>query len=86
MILKVFAVYDSKVEAYMPPFFMSSRGQAMRSFGDTADDSSTQLFKHPEDFSLFELGEWVDNTGFFSLYDHPIPLGKALELRSKSLS
>lgn len=86
MILKIFAVYDSKAEAYMPPFFMTSRGQAMRSFGDTADDPSTQLHKHPLDFTLFELGDFDDVNATFILHDHPKPLGLASELRSKDVA
>lgn len=79
MILKVFCVYDSKVEAYMSPFFMHSRGQAIRSFTDTLADPSTQFSKHPGDFTLFELGEYDDSTAKFSMLNTPLSLGVASE-------
>lgn len=80
MIVKVFSVYDSKVEAYIQPFFMQSRGQAIRAFGDTAMDSSTNVGKHPADFTLFELGEFDDATARFDMHNTPVSLGVAVEL------
>lgn len=80
MIQKIFSVYDSKVEAYMAPFFMAARGQAIRAFVDTATDAASQLGKHPEDFTLFELGEYDDANASFSIHKTPISLGVALEL------
>lgn len=83
MIVKVFCVYDSKAEAYMSPFFMHSRGQALRAFGDTAQDSESQIGKHPEDFTLFELGEYDDDSASFHLLSTPHSLGVAIELIPK---
>ena len=83
MILKVFSVYDSKVEAYMTPFFMHSKGQAIRSFMDTIADSNTQFAKHPEDFTLFLLGDYDDQTGKFVMSATPMSCGTAVELLPK---
>lgn len=80
MILKMFAVYDSKVGAYMAPFFMQSSGQALRAFIDTAQDKETQIGKHPEDFTLFELGEYDDSCASLHQLDVPTSLGVALQL------
>lgn len=80
MILKIFSVYDCKVEAYMSPFFMQSRGQAIRAFGDTVKDTSSQFSKHPADFTLFELGTYDDSSASFDLHVTPINLGVAIEL------
>lgn len=86
MILKIFCVYDSKVEAYMSPFFMQSRGQALRAFVDTAEGKETQIGKHPADFTLFELGEYDDSSARFSLHVTPVSLGVAVELLSSTSS
>lgn len=80
MILKMFAVYDSKVGAYMAPFFMSSTGQALRAFIDTASDKETQVGKHPEDFTLFELGEYDDSCAVIHSLDTPKSIGVAIHL------
>lgn len=79
MILKVYSVFDSKMEAYMQPFFMQARGQAIRAFVDTATDDSTTIGKHPSDYTLFEIGSFDDQTCKFDLSVTPVSLGVALE-------
>lgn len=83
MILKVYSVYDSKAEAYLSPMFFQTKGQAIRSFGEVANDSSHQIGKYPEDFTLFELGEFNDSNCKFTMYDTPYSLGLALEFIKK---
>ena len=77
---KIFTVYDSKAEAYLPPFFMASTGSAMRAFEDSIHDTTTQFAKHPEDYTIFELGTYDDATATFELCKTPISLAKAIEL------
>ena len=84
MIVKIFSVYDSKVEAYIQPFFMQSRGQAIRAFGDTAGDKTTNIGKHPADFTLFELGTFDPLTAKFDIYVTPESLGVAVEYLTQS--
>lgn len=79
MIYKVYSVYDSKAEAYMQPFYCQSKGQAIRSFTEVSNDNTSQIGKYPEDFTLFELGEFNDSNGRFTLYDASHPMGKAIE-------
>lgn len=81
MMQKIFTVYDSKLEAYMQPFFMSSKGQAIRAFTDTVNDPSTQFNKHPEDFTLFEIGEYDDQSGKVQNLPTANALGLALEYK-----
>lgn len=63
MILKVCAVYDLKAKAYMQPFFGGNVGSAMRGFGDEVTREGSPIAKHPEDYQLFELGNFDDNSG-----------------------
>ena len=79
MTLKAFTVYDSKAEAYLQPFFMQSKGQAIRAFQDLANDETHQFGKYPADFTLFEIGEYDDATALIKNHDHKINLGIALE-------
>lgn len=80
MIHKIFSVYDSKAEAFNYPFSSQSRGSAIRSFCDAASGKDEALTKHPEDFTLFELGEYDYSNGSFNLHPTPISVGLALEL------
>lgn len=64
MNIKIYAVYDSAVKSYMAPFFVQTEGQAVRSFSDTVNAvPPTMLGKHPEQFTLFHLGDFDDATG-----------------------
>ena len=55
MRLNVYTIFDSASSAYMRPFFMSSDGQALRSFTDISQDAEHEVGKHPEDYSLFRI-------------------------------
>lgn len=85
MILQIFAVYDSKADAYLQPFFMPSKGQAMRSFQDLSNEPKTQFNKHPEDFTLFHIGEFDDMDATIKTLDAKIPLALASELKDTNL-
>lgn len=79
MKLKVYTVYDCKAECYLKPFYCLSKGEAIRSFTEIANDKSSQIGKYPEDFTLFELGEWCDSDAQFNLYKSSVALGCAIE-------
>lgn len=83
MKFKCFAVYDVKAEAFLPPFFMANKGQAIRAFGDACSDSGHAFFKHASDYTLFEIGEFDDSLGQLINHDANIPLGVASEYTSK---
>lgn len=82
MIYKIYSVYDSKVECFLQPFFMRSRGEAIRGFTELCNDNSTNFGKYPSDFTLFELGEYVDSNCKFVMLDTPHSLGLATEFKS----
>lgn len=79
MIQKIFAVYDVQAEAYMKPIFTATKGLAIRSFTDAANDPKSGFGEHPSDFRLCEIGEFDDATGALVSYEHPQPLGYASE-------
>lgn len=79
----LFAVFDSKAACYGTPFFSPKEATAMRSFAQAANDPNTMVFNHPEDFSLFHLGEFDDVTG--ELFpSNPRNLGNAAGLKRPS--
>lgn len=82
MKMKVFAVYDSKIEAYLTPHFLRSRGEALRAYFHACNDENSQFAKSPSDFTFFEIGDYDDLTGSISMYESKISLGTALELKT----
>lgn len=77
---KVYTIFDMKVGAYMQPFFMRQNGEAIRAFTDLANDKSKTIGANPEDFSLYYIAEFDDESGLFfgKQIDH-VCLGKAIE-------
>jgi hypothetical protein len=82
MKLKVFTIYDAKAEAYLQPFFLSTKGQAIRSITEALANTEHQFAKYPQDFTLFELGEYDDSNGQMLPHQAPLSLGNLLEFNS----
>ncbi len=81
----VCSIRDRAAEAYGRPFFLPAVGVAIRSFQDEVNRRAedNQVFQHPDDFDLFELGSFDDATGKFELHEAPkqLALGKQLKDR-----
>lgn len=67
MIHQVFAVRDSKTEAFLPPFYSQTEAAAIRSFRASWMTSGHPFHDFPEDYSLFHLGTFDDATGKFDV-------------------
>lgn len=59
----IISVWDSKIGAYLNPFFVASTGEAIRSFTDLVNDGKSQIALHPSDYSLYVHGTFDDDTG-----------------------
>lgn len=77
MKVKMFSVYDRKIESYMSPFYEHHAGSALRSFEGAVTDPKSTFNKHPDDFVLYEVGTWDDSTGKAEMLEHPNNLGAA---------
>lgn len=73
MITKVFCIYDSKAKVFQLPFFMPTIGAAVRAFEDLVMDKSTMVNRHPDDFVLYEIGQY-DDSNAETIAHHPISL------------
>ncbi len=76
---KIFSIHDQKAKAFLPPFFLPETGMALRTFGDCVNSQSHQFNKHPEDYTIFELGTFDDNTGKIVLENAPQSRGNGVE-------
>lgn len=86
MILQMFCIRDRVAGVHMSPFFLTSVGQAIRSFSDEVNRSSedNQLFKHPDDFELYHLGAWENENAKFEVFEVPVcvMLGKSARIQA----
>lgn len=82
MIQKIFCVHDRAAGAYLNPFFMASRGLALRAFSELVEDEKHAFGKHPGDYVLYEIGTWNDQEADIVLEDEPEHLGSGVEFLS----
>jgi hypothetical protein len=83
MKLNICSVKDRAADAFGRPMFVPSTGVAIRSFSDEINraNDDNQLYNHPDDFDLYDLGTFDDNTGLFELHQLPqlLTLGKQVK-------
>jgi hypothetical protein len=83
MIQIIVSVKDRAAGAFGRPFFVPSVGIAIRSFADEvnrqADDN--QMNKHPDDFDLYDLGTYDDETGIITCHPAPVELAQAKQVK-----
>lgn len=79
MIYGVFTVRDNAVGAFLPPFFVRSKGEAIRAFSSSVNESGHQFNKYAGDYTLYELGEYDDLGGVFASVE-PARVVGALEV------
>lgn len=77
MKLLMFSILDGKSGVYNSPFPAVSRGVALRMFTDLVNDPKTSIARHPEDYTICELGSFEDSTGIMESHASPTPLGNA---------
>lgn len=73
MIVKIVAVRDKKCDCFSRPFVAQTPAAAIRSFSDEVNrqDQNNEYYKHPEDYALYELGEYNDADGSIKPSDIP---------------
>jgi len=84
MKLQIFALYDKKALGYMSPFFFQHKGQALRALEDITNEKSSPVNKHPEDFDLYTLGEYDDQTGQLTAITPPQYVETALNFHQNN--
>jgi hypothetical protein len=82
MKLNVYSIFDSAAKAYTSPFFMHNDGLAIRAFQDNVNaEQENNISKHPDQFTLFRIGEFDDSTGEIKT-DVVKSLGTGLEYKN----
>jgi hypothetical protein len=83
--MNIYCLYDSKTSAYMQPFFKPDHATAKREFSFAVNDYRSVVAKCPEDFTLFHIGQYNEETGVID----GIPgesLGNAIEYIDEELA
>jgi len=85
MVSVIVSVKDSAAEAFGRPMYLQSLGVAIRSFTDEVnrEDKDNQLFNHPDDFDLYELGVFDDSLGRYELRENPTVIVRGKDVKIK---
>ena len=81
MLLKSFTIRDIKGELYNTPFFQRSHGEAERNFTALVNDGKSTISQYPEDYDLFWVGEFDDQTGLLKPLDAPKHVASATSVK-----
>lgn len=63
MLSNVISVYDKKTGLFDKPFVVRHNGEAIREWDIVTKDTQTKFGKNPEDFDLYQIGTYNDETG-----------------------
>lgn len=69
--MKIYVVHDVQANVFGTPQFMLTDGIALRTVSDLIKDPASILAKHPEDFSLYMIGEYDEASGTIKAMDRP---------------
>lgn len=81
--MKILSVYDLKSRSYCPPLMSDTTESGIRSFQYQLMQPSSDYALFPEDFILYELGEFDRSTGIFSLLHAPVQIARATDFSKK---
>lgn len=85
MKLQVFAIFDSKAEAFIQPWFSQTIGTAIRSFEQAVNEDGHHFQKFSGDYTLFHLGDFDQVKGNFTQLKSPTNLGLAITFMKEAL-
>ena len=82
-LLKLFAVYDSKVEAFGTPFPSEHSGHVLREMESVVLNKDHAYGKYPADYTLFEIATYHTGTGIIQMYEAKKSIINLLELQTQ---
>lgn len=68
---KFYAIKDTKADFFHAPNLLRNKGEVMRAVGNAINEPEKrgELAAHPEDYSLYEIGEFCEQTGKINAYE-----------------
>lgn len=66
MNLVVVSIKDEKTGAFSQPSFVPTVGAAVRSFSELCNTKDSMCCKYPQDFTMYKIGTFDDELGFFN--------------------
>lgn len=81
MITQLYVVFDSKAQIYNKPFHFHNHTVAVRAARDLLSEDN-EISRHPEDFAMFHIGEYNDETAHIKITDRQDCIVRFHELKA----
>lgn len=82
MILNIYTIYDSAAKAYLRPFFLHNDAMAVRAFKTNVNDHvNSDIYKSPDQFTLFKIGTYNDETAELEMLSSNQSLGVGTQFK-----
>lgn len=59
----MFSIHDRKTESFGPPYCAATPGEAERNFRTACSNPESDLHRYPEDFTLYQVGFFHNESG-----------------------
>lgn len=79
--LTMYSIRDAKAGIYMLPFFKKTEPEAIREFARLTKDQNSMISVFPEDYDLYHVGEYPDQTGVPVPLETPRHIAKAIQFK-----
>lgn len=84
MKFNLYAVLDSKVQAFLHLHTYRNDGEAIRAFCASIEDTKTNFYKWPEDFTLCRVGTYDEESGKVEGETAPVSIVKAVDFHPRN--
>lgn len=81
--MKIISVKDMKAKLFLQPTFQRSVHDATRSFEVIVNEPDNMISKFPDDFRLYQIGEFDQDSGVITETNPPLDLGAASEFKKR---
>lgn len=62
--MNIYGIHDSAIQSFVgAPFFQRTNAAALRMVRDTMQQEQSMFAQHPDDFVLYQLGTYNEETG-----------------------
>lgn len=75
----MYSIRDTKSELYSTPWYAINHATAIRNFSKAVNSSESPIKEQPEDYDLWYVGEYDDNTGKINPEPTPQHISKAVD-------
>lgn len=83
MKLSIYSIFDTKAQKYSTPFFQQNDLIALRAFSRGVNDPQSDLNAYSEDFTLYCLGIFDDQTATVEVQSPPQLISTALTVKGQ---